>query len=105
MPRKSAPQAPPPPPFVVEPLGIYDLAQLRHGLNLAKGTLGREIRLRRLRVAARGGRRFILGRWILEWLEGGELRSPANGQAANGHPVAAEAAPDRPPKPDPKGAQ
>jgi hypothetical protein len=105
VPRKSPPAAPPPPPFIVEPNGVYDLAQFRHGLRLAKGTLGREIRLRRLRVAARGGRRFILGKWILEWLEGGELRSSAIGHTGNGRPGAASSASDPPPKPDPEGAQ
>jgi hypothetical protein len=48
---------------------------------LAKNCLPREIRLGRLRVAKRAGKYMILGKWLLEWIEGGELsrRGPMSG--------------------------
>jgi hypothetical protein len=89
MPRKSphpaAPEALPAVP-VIEPRGVYTMQTARAALQLAKGTLSREIRLGRLRVSARGGRRYILGAWLLEWIASGELRprtpGEANGRAA-----------------------
>jgi hypothetical protein len=91
MPRKvqPPPQAPPPP-HLIAPTACYSLEQARHYLGLAKGTLRREIRLGRLRVAQRAGRRFVLGRWLLEWLEGGELpRATPRAPMPNGHAAAA----------------
>jgi len=52
----------------------------RNTLELAKNCLPREIRLSRLRVAKRGGKYLILGAWLLEWIEAGELpRRPDTG--------------------------
>jgi hypothetical protein len=59
---------------VVDPNCILTIDQARHVLGLAKGCLPREVRLGRLRVSRRAGRHFVLGRWLLEWIEGGELR-------------------------------
>jgi hypothetical protein len=64
---------------VIAPTGAYGIDQARAMLGLRKSSLSREIRLGRLRVAKRAGRYFILGEWLLEWIEGGELsvRKPA----------------------------
>jgi hypothetical protein len=70
---------------VIVPTAVYDLVQARAALGLARGTLRREIRLRRLRVSARGGKRYILGSWLLQWLEAGELPHPS----ASGHALLA----------------
>jgi hypothetical protein len=59
---------------VVSPNAVFTVPQAQRTLRLAAGTLPREIRLRRLRVAKRAGRYFVLGAWLLEWLEAGEVR-------------------------------
>jgi hypothetical protein len=59
---------------VIEPHGVYSLAAAREALGLKKDTLAREVRLGRLRVSKRAGRYYLLGRWLLQWLEGGEVR-------------------------------
>ena len=61
-------------PFEIDPDGVYTPAIISERLGLTKGTLPREIRLRRLRVSKRAGRYFLLGVWVLEWLRGGEVR-------------------------------
>jgi hypothetical protein len=58
---------------VISPTGIYDLVTAREALGLQQNTLPREIRKRRLRASKRAGRYFVLGSWLIEWLEGGEL--------------------------------
>jgi hypothetical protein len=60
---------------------VYSLDLARNALGLAKATLGREIRLGRLRVAKRAGKYMILGSWLLEWIESGEV-SNRKGTAA-----------------------
>jgi hypothetical protein len=59
---------------VIEPRGVYSLAAAKEALGLKKETLAREARLGRLRVSKRAGRYFILGAWLLEWVEAGEVR-------------------------------
>lgn len=51
---------------------VYSRDSARRVLGLRKSTIAREIRERRLRVSMRAGRYFILGKWILEWIETGE---------------------------------
>jgi hypothetical protein len=65
-------------PFVIFPEGVYTPAIVTERLGLAKGTMPREIRLRRLRVSKRGGRYYLLGSWVLDWLRGGEVRRARN---------------------------
>jgi hypothetical protein len=60
-------------PHVIEPSAVYTVESLRAALGLPKSTVGREVRLGRLRVTKRAGKYFILGSWVLEWLEKGEL--------------------------------
>jgi hypothetical protein len=62
---------------VIDPRAVFTIDQARNALGLTKACLPREVRLRRLRVAKRGGRYFILGSWLLEWIEAGEV--PAKG--------------------------
>jgi hypothetical protein len=71
-------------PHIIHPTAIYDKVQAHAALGLAAGTLAREVRLKRLRVSARGGRRYFLGRWLLEWIEGGELRRQDYGTNGTG---------------------
>jgi hypothetical protein len=58
---------------VIHENAVYGLEQARTALGLAKATLGREIRLGRLRVAKRAGKYLILGSWLLEWIAAGEI--------------------------------
>jgi len=59
---------------VINRHSVFTLETLRPVLGLSKACLPREIRLGRLRAAKRAGRYFILGAWVLEWLEAGEVR-------------------------------
>jgi hypothetical protein len=87
MPRSRLPAAAPAaeragPLLVIEPNAVFTLAGARAALRLAKSTFRREVREGRLRVSCRAGRRWLLGKWLLEWLETGELsRGPVNGRA------------------------
>jgi hypothetical protein len=66
---------------IIRPGAVYGLAQAQIALGLTKTTLGREIRLGRLRVAKRGGKYMILGSWLLEWIASGEVsRQTADGE-------------------------
>jgi hypothetical protein len=65
----------PPHVHVVDPNGLYLPAQVNQIFSLRKSTLRREIRSGRLRVSKRAGRYFFLGSWLLEWIEGGEVRN------------------------------
>jgi hypothetical protein len=58
---------------VIDPKAVFTIDQARGILRLAKNCLPREIRLGRLRVAKRAGKYLILGQWLLEWVESGEL--------------------------------
>ena len=60
-------------PHVIDPRAVYTVDSARACLELAKTTIGREIRLGRLRVARRGGRYFLLGEWLLAWIREGEI--------------------------------
>jgi hypothetical protein len=65
-------QADPRPPHVIHPTAVYSLPAAAAALGLARETLPREIRLGRLQARKRGGRYFVLGQWLLDWLAGGE---------------------------------
>jgi hypothetical protein len=60
-------------PHVIHPRAVYTVASLQAALGLTKTTVGREVRLGRLRIAKRAGRYFVLGTWVLEWLRAGEV--------------------------------
>jgi hypothetical protein len=67
-------QAAPPPPFVLHDNAVLTRQQLQAGLGLARNCISREVRLRRLRVARRGGKYYFLGAWVRQWLADGEVR-------------------------------
>jgi hypothetical protein len=58
---------------VIVPTAVYATAQLNAALDLKPGTLPREFRKKRLRYSKRAGRVWVLGSWVLEWLEAGEV--------------------------------
>ncbi len=55
----------------VRPLAVYTLDSAAALLGLAPTCLPRAVRAGQLRVSRRGGRYFVLGKWLIEWLEGG----------------------------------
>jgi hypothetical protein len=76
-------QVAPPAPFVIHDNAIFTREQLQAGLGLAHNCIAREVRLKRLRVAKRGGRYYFLGSWVREWLAGGEVgRKPVEAGAS-----------------------
>jgi hypothetical protein len=64
------------PAVVIVPTAVYGVDSAPQALGLRRSTLAREIRLGRLQVAKRGGRYFILGAWLLAWIEAGRLAVP-----------------------------
>lgn len=65
---------PPVQPHVIVPNAVYGVSEAQAALRLKKSTIRREVKAGRLRVSKRAGRYFILGQWLIEWIEGGELR-------------------------------
>jgi hypothetical protein len=63
-----------PPPFIIDPNGVYRSEWVQRALGLRGSSLRTEWRKRRLRVIRRCGKNFLLGRDILAWLDGGELK-------------------------------
>ena len=47
-------------------------------------SIRREVREGRLRISKRAGRYYLLGAWLLEWLEAGEVTPRQKAIAANG---------------------
>jgi hypothetical protein len=92
MPRKSAPAAAPPSPsapHVIDPYGVYSLAAAIAALGLRRSTIRRELRLGHLTVSKRAGKYFILGQWLIDWIEGGVVR-PQQRTGRNGVAPAGE---------------
>lgn len=59
---------------VISPMAVYSVEQARQALGLRKTCLRREARLGRLRTSRRAGKHLILGAWLLEWVEKGEVK-------------------------------
>src|SRR5262249_51789350 len=80
MPRKSHPQileadpATAEAPFVLHPNAILFPDQFKRLFRLKESTLRREVREGRLVVYKRGGRYYLIGSEIMEWLRGGEVK-------------------------------
>ena len=72
-PKPADAPAAPPVVHVVAETGVYGVEDAQRIFRLRKSTIRREVRAGRLRVAKRAGRYYILGRWLIEWIEGGEL--------------------------------
>jgi hypothetical protein len=58
----------------IRPTTVYTLESATKALGLNRTTVRREIMQGRLSRAHRAGRVYILGKWLLEWLEAGEVR-------------------------------
>jgi hypothetical protein len=63
------------PPPILDTRAVFTRLQATALLGLKPSTLATEIRKGRLRVSRRAGRYFILGKWLLEWIERGETSS------------------------------
>jgi hypothetical protein len=61
-----------PGPFVIDPNAVYKPRHLAEGLGMPLSGVLRAIRAAELRSSRRRGRTWILGAWVLQWLEGGE---------------------------------
>ena len=61
-------------PHVILPTAVYTGRQLQAALGLRSSTVRREVRMGRLRISKRSGKYLILGSWILDWIEAGELK-------------------------------
>jgi hypothetical protein len=61
---------------IIHPNAVFDKKALGELLFLKDSTIGREVRLGRLRVSRRAGRYYFLGAWILQWLRAGEVCRP-----------------------------
>lgn len=60
-------------PHVINPSAIYTLDDLAR-IGVKASAVRREHRAGRLRISKRLGRYFVLGAWLLEWIEAGEMR-------------------------------
>jgi hypothetical protein len=60
---------------------VYSVEEAQRALHLRRSTIRREVREGRLRVSRRAGRYFILGQWLVEWIEGGEISRRRGGAA------------------------
>lgn len=62
---------PAPAPHEIDPNTVYTLPSATEALGTARDCLPREIRLGRLQARRRGGRYYILGAWLLDWIRTG----------------------------------
>ena len=58
----------------IQPTAVYYPDDVRRVLRLKATTIRSEVKQGRLRIARRAGRYYLLGKWLLEWLETGELK-------------------------------
>jgi hypothetical protein len=65
----------------VDPTGVYFVDTFQRLFRLKTSSVRREVREGRLRIAKRCNRYYLLGTWILEWIEAGEVKKEAAGQA------------------------
>jgi hypothetical protein len=73
-PAPQAPAAADVQPQTINPTSVYSKQQFQAAFALTKESTRREVRLGRLKVARRGGRYWILGEWIIDWLRAGQVR-------------------------------
>ena len=59
---------------LIHPTSVYLVGDAQKLLCLRPSSVRREVRAGRLRIAKRCGRYYLLGAWILEWIEKGELK-------------------------------
>jgi hypothetical protein len=58
-------------PPILDPRAVFTVQSATAFLSLNPTSLPRAIRRGELRVSRRGGKYFILGEWLIAWLEGG----------------------------------
>jgi hypothetical protein len=56
---------------VIPPDGVYTLPEAAAVVRVPPHCLPREIKLGRLEARKRGGRYYILGKWLINWLSSG----------------------------------
>jgi hypothetical protein len=61
-------------PFAIDPNTAYRPEHIEAGLGIPLSGIMRDIRGGKLKASKRRGRLFILGAWVLAWLEDGEVR-------------------------------
>jgi hypothetical protein len=71
-------------PHEIRPTAVYVVDDARRIFRLKQSTIRREVREGRLRISKRAGRYFLLGRWLIEWIEAGELPRRRPGKSGNG---------------------
>jgi hypothetical protein len=69
---------------VIHPRQVFTIDSLTQTLGLRRGTVPRELRLKRLRHSKRAGRIWILGEWVVAWLQAGEVCRQRAAAGANG---------------------
>jgi hypothetical protein len=69
-----------PGPFVVNPNAVYRPSHIASGLQIPVSGVLRYVRNGKLRASRRRGRTLILGQWLIDWLQSGELRRKGSGQ-------------------------
>jgi hypothetical protein len=68
----------------IDPNAVWSLDAFLEDFDVRRSTVRREVKYKRLRVSRRAGKYYLLGRWILEWLEAGEVKSRRSPER-NGH--------------------
>jgi hypothetical protein len=69
----------------IPPDAVMRLGELAAILALPMNCVRREARLGRLRVSRRGGWYFTTGRWVMAWIEAGEVKTRRKPVGLNGH--------------------
>lgn len=59
---------------LIRPTAVYSVAEAANLIGLPTSCLIRDSRRGILRVSRRGKKHFILGAWLLGWIEAGEVR-------------------------------
>jgi len=68
------PQPEPVQPHIIHPTAVYFVDQAQKILRLKESTIRREVRAGRLQIAKRAGRYYLLGAWIISWLQAGAIQ-------------------------------
>lgn len=62
-------------PIIIEPHHVHTLESAAKSLGVSRVLISREIKRGHLRFAVRGRSVYIMGQWLLEWVQKGE-RAP-----------------------------